>query len=170
MTDITPSSPKGNILGDLDTVMSAETRRRLEERSVPWRTVFPPELTAKAGKISCKGRLPGGRRTMAVRSVCGVVRMIASEMVFLIGGPPPSGRNRRFAVSHIQQIAMYVCHVVLQLTMTDIAAAFGMDRTTVGHACARVEDRRDDGAYDVLIGSIERVVDAVFGRAGRGQH
>ncbi len=181
MTHTTPTPPTGNVpsdshvffdsnvFSDLDAVIPAATRKRLAERSAPWRAVFPPELPAKAGKIACKGRLPGGRRAMAVRSVCGVVRMIASEMVFLIGGPPPSARNRRFAVSHIQQIAMYVCHVVLQLTMTDIAAAFGMDRTTVGHACARVEDRRDDSAYDALIASIERVVDAVFGRAGTAE-
>ena len=60
---------------------------------------------------------------------------------------------------------MYVCHVALQLTMTDVARGFGRDRTTVGYACAKVEDRRDDRAFDDLVGAVERVVDAVF--AGR---
>ena len=49
--------------------------------------------------------------------------------------------------------------------MTEIAFAFGKDRTTVGHACARVEDRRDDSGYDLLVSAVERVVDGVFGRS-----
>jgi hypothetical protein len=167
MSDPTPSVSTGTD-ADIDLVIPAAMRRRLAERAAPWRVTFPSELpqpAAKTGKVPIKAGLPGRRRARAIRPVCGVVRMISGEMVFLIGGRVPSGHNRRFAMSHIQQIAMYVCHVVLQMTMTEIAAAFGMDRTTVGHACARVEDRRDDNAYDMLIGSIERVVDSVFGKA-----
>lgn len=168
MTNSTLLSPAGDVFSDLDAVLPETVRKRLAERSAPWRPAFPAELPqpqTRNGKIARKARLAGRRRALATRSVCGAVRSIAGEMVFLVGGRVPDGRNRRFAMSHIQQISMYVCHVVLQLTMTDIAAAFGMDRTTVGHACARVEDRRDDRAYDALIASIERMVDIVFDRA-----
>jgi hypothetical protein len=161
-----------NPFADLDIVVPETIRKRLVERSLPWRASFPAELplpALKRRKLVRKAGLPGRRRSLAIRSVCGVVRMIAAEMVFLIGGRVPDGRNRRFAMSHIQQIAMYVCHVVLQLTMTDIAVAFGRDRTTVGHACARVEDRRDDRAYDALIGAVERVVNSVFGPSAAPQ-
>jgi hypothetical protein len=167
MSDPTPSLQTGTAHCDIDAVLPEAVRRRLAERAGAWRPKMLAELPVKAGKIARRARMPGRRQVLAVRSVCGAVRVISGEMIFLTGGQVPTGRNRRFAVSHIQQIAMYVCHVVLQLTMTDIAAAFGMDRTTVGHACARVEDRRDDSAYDALVGSIERVVDIVFGRTGR---
>jgi hypothetical protein len=170
MTELTPSPPAVDI-SEIDAFIPETIRKRLAERARSWRGVLPAELPVRAGrsgKIARKARMPGRRRALAIRPVCGAVRMIAGEIVFLIGARPPHGRDRRFAVSHIQQIAMYVCHVVLQLTMTDIAAAFGMDRTTVGHACARVEDRRDDKAYDTLVASVERVVDCIFGRAGSG--
>lgn len=106
--------------------------------------------------------LPGRRRSIGLRSVCNAVRMVAGEMLALTGPRPAAERDRRFAMSHVQQIAMYVCHVGLQLTMTDIARGFGRDRTTVGYACAKVEDRRDERAFDDLVGAVERVVNAVF--------
>lgn len=110
-----------------------------------------------------KVALPGRRRSLGLRPACNAVRMVVGEMLALTS--PKSGfeRDRRFAVAHVQQIAMYVCHVALQLTMTDVARGFGRDRTTVGYACARVEDRRDDRAFDDLVGAVERVVDTVFG-------
>jgi hypothetical protein len=147
-------------------VLTDAMRQRLQDRSRRWQeqAVRPPQAQ-RAGTLRRRGTLPRHRRHLAFRSVCAVVRTIVGEMVYLIGGGAPEGRNRRFALSHIQQIAMYACHVVLQLTMTDIAAAFGRDRTTVGHACARVEDRRDDRGYDTLIAAVERVVAAVFAPA-----
>ncbi|MCB1444671.1 MAG: hypothetical protein KDJ87_02420 [Rhizobiaceae bacterium] len=94
--------------------------------------------------------------------------MVAGEMMALTGPRTAAGRDRRFAVMHVQQIAMYVCHVALRLSMTDVASGFGRDRTTVGYACARVEDRRDDRAFDDLVGAVERVVHAIF--AGKRNH
>ena len=53
---------------------------------------------------------------------------------------------------------MYVCHVVLRMSMTEVGLAYGRDRTTVGHACKAVEDRRDDLAYDEFVSAVERIV------------
>lgn len=167
MNALPASTAESRALADLDLILPPPIRKRLAERCAARRGKPVAELSAVqwADGIFRKSVLPGRRRRLAVRSVCTVVRMIAGEMVFLTGGRVPDSRSRRFAMSHIQQIAMYVCHVVLQMTMTEIALAFGKDRTTVGHACARVEDRRDDGGYDLLVGAVERVVDGVFGRA-----
>jgi hypothetical protein len=122
------------------------------------------QFTPRLGEPSLvrKVALPGRRRSLGLRAVCSAVRMVAGEMLALTGPRVDAERDRRFAVAHVQQIAMYVCHVGLQLTMTDIASGFGRDRTTVGYACARVEDRRDDRAFDDLVGAVERVVGAVF--------
>ncbi|KQV44534.1 hypothetical protein ASE37_01630 [Rhizobium sp. Root268] len=91
-------------------------------------------------------------------------------MLALVSERVPQRRDRRRAACHVRQIAMYICHVVLQLSLTDIGTAFGRDRTTVGHACNVVEDRRDDKAYDEFVAAIERVVTSVFGAAGGGEH
>ena len=122
------------------------------------------QFTPRLGEpmVVRKVALPGRGRALGLRSACNTVRMVAGEMLALTGPRERSDRDRRFAVAHIQQIAMYVCHVALKLTMTDVARGFGRDRTTVGHACARVEDRRDDRAFDDFVGAVERVVNAVF--------
>jgi hypothetical protein len=115
-----------------------------------------------------KVTLPGHRRSLGLRSACNAVRLVSGEMLTLTSPKTGFERDRRFAISHVQQIAMYVCHVALQLTMTEIARGFGRDRTTVGYACAKVEDRRDDRAFDDLVGAVERVVNTVF--AGKRAH
>lgn len=43
-----------------------------------------------------------------------------------------------------RQVAMYLAHTVFGLSQAQVADRFGRDRTTVRHACALVEDRRDD--------------------------
>ena len=47
-------------------------------------------------------------------------------------------------VARVRQIAMYLAHVMLGLSMADVGKGFGRDRTTVVHACHIVEDMRDD--------------------------
>jgi len=74
----------------------------------------------------------------------------------------PEGVARRRPRCHMRQIAMYLSHVVLSLPYQSIATAFGRDRTTVMHACAVVEDRRDDAGYDRFVEQCERCIKAVF--------
>ena len=128
------------------------------------------QFTPRLGEptVIRKVTLPGHRRSLGLRSACNAVRLVAGEMLTLTSPKTGFERDRRFTISHVQQIAMYVCHVALQLTMTDIAHGFGRDRTTVGYACAKVEDRRDDRAFDDLVGAVERVVNTVF--AGKHAH
>jgi chromosomal replication initiation ATPase DnaA len=57
---------------------------------------------------------------------------------------------------------MYVAHVVLRLTMGEVGAGFGRDRTTVLHACQVIEDMRDDPEFDRVVLVIERVAFAAF--------
>ena len=168
-TEIHAESPPPDPFHGLDSVIPDSIRKRLLQRSEPWK-ISGARSSGGSTRIVRRAAMPGRRRILAVRSVCAMVRTIASEMVFLIGEGAATNRDRRFALAHIQQISMYVCHVVLQLTMTEIGIAMGRDRTTVGHACARVEDRRDDRAYDRMIASVERLVGNLFGPAGSRYH
>ncbi|MCD7059426.1 helix-turn-helix domain-containing protein [Pelagibacterium xiamenense] len=65
----------------------------------------------------------------------------------------------RAPVAAARQVAMYLCHTLLGATMTEVGRAFGRDRKTVSHACAAVEDLRDDRATDEELLALERVID-----------
>ena len=47
-----------------------------------------------------------------------------------------------------RQTAMYLSHITLGLPATRVGDGFGRHSTTVGHACAVVEERREDPYVD----------------------
>ncbi len=57
-----------------------------------------------------------------------------------------------------RQVGMYLAHVAFELSLTEVGDLFARDRTTVAHACALVEDRRDDRAFDHTLELIESAV------------
>ena len=68
-------------------------------------------------------------------------------------------RNRK-PVARARQLAMYLSHVVLGRSLLEIGEAFGRDRTTVSHACAVIEDMRDDPRFDDEVSGLERQIEA----------
>ena len=46
-------------------------------------------------------------------------------------------------------------HVAFELPLSRVALAFGRDRSTAAHACHRIEDRRDDRAFDDYMDALE---------------
>lgn len=126
----------------------------------------PPEGPSPVRRAMCIAEPP----TVPPGTACRIVRQLVVEMTALAGDRPLWRRDTRRSTCHVRQISMYVCHVVLRLSMADIGASFGRDRSTVGHACNVVEDRRDDAAFDAFVSAIERVVLSVFGPAGIGSH
>ena len=66
------------------------------------------------------------------------------------------GPNRgRRSIALARQMAMYLAHVAFGLTLTRVGICFGRDRTTVRHACALIEDRRDDPALEFALSALE---------------
>lgn len=57
-----------------------------------------------------------------------------------------------------RQIAMYLCHTIFSLLLTEIGIYFQRDRTTVAYACSLVEDKRDEMAFDVLLEQLESLL------------
>lgn len=79
--------------------------------------------------------------------------------------------RRAMKTANARQLAMYLCHVLSGLTMTDVGAMFGRDRTTVSHACAQIEDSREDPQVEDQIQAIEaKIIMAKNGavRSGSG--
>ncbi len=54
-----------------------------------------------------------------------------------------------------RQVAIYLTHVAFELSLTRTAEAFRRDRSTAAHACHRIEDRRDDAAFDAKLDELE---------------
>jgi chromosomal replication initiation ATPase DnaA len=64
----------------------------------------------------------------------------------------------RARASHARQVAMYLSHVVLSQSLTEVGRAFGRDRSTASYACNRIEDLRDDPDVDRALGWMEMVL------------
>lgn len=54
-----------------------------------------------------------------------------------------------------RQVAMYLCHVGLGMSLARVARAFDRDRSTVAHGCHAIEDRRDDPDFDAWLEQVE---------------
>ena len=89
-----------------------------------------------------------------VRSVYDAVSMVYSVERGILDHPT-RGRSR---VAFARQVAMYLAHVAFGLTLTTVGRAFNRDRTTVSHACALVEDARDDPEFDRTLELLEAIV------------
>lgn len=74
----------------------------------------------------------------------------------------------RVPAARARQLAMYLAHVVLGLSLSEIGELFGRDRTTVSYACALIEDMRDDQSFDDEVSELERCLEA--GHAGAANH
>jgi chromosomal replication initiation ATPase DnaA len=69
------------------------------------------------------------------------------------------------SVAFARQVAMYLAHIVLGHSYTAIGHSFGRDRTTVAHACALVEDVRDNPPADCLLSALECVLEPLARQA-----
>lgn len=89
-----------------------------------------------------------------VRSVYFAVSMVYSVERGILDHPT-RGRSR---VAFARQVAMYLAHISFGMTLTTVGQAFRRDRTTVAHACALVEDARDDPEIDRTLELLEAIV------------
>lgn len=54
-----------------------------------------------------------------------------------------------------RSIAYYITRTAFGMSLARVAAAFGRDRSTVAHACARLEERREDARFDRWMEALE---------------
>ncbi len=115
------------------------------------------ESAARAGGRDRGRWAAGSSRSMAVLRAARVIALVAAER-----GVPPVRlleQQRGMArVAEARQLAMYLMHVVDGCLYAEIGGVFGRDRTTVAHACAAVEERREVLRYDEAVSRLERVL------------
>jgi len=78
-----------------------------------------------------------------------------ARSLFGISAAAFRSRERAGSVALARQTAMYLSHVAFGLTFTETGRLFDRDRTTVAHACAVVEDLRDNPAMDRALTILE---------------
>ncbi len=64
-------------------------------------------------------------------------------------------RRGRQKVSDARQVSQYLCHIGFQQSFSTIGKIFKRDRTSVAHACQRVEGERDKPKNDLAIECLE---------------
>ena len=92
-------------------------------------------------------------------------RLVIEHAVTLVFGVHTGdlqlARRGRAQVALARQTGMYLAHVGFSLSPTEVGFLFERDRTTVAHACALIEDRRDDRDFDRALELLERAVRAM---------
>jgi hypothetical protein len=103
-----------------------------------------------------------GRRDEQAVELCDSIIDITSALFGVSSKEMRRTGRTGLDVARVRQVAMYVAHVVLRLTMKEVGVGFSRDRTTVLHACHLVEDLRDDLEFDRIVAMTERVVTVAF--------
>ena len=105
-----------------------------------------------------------------VERLCNLaIAATASAFALPVGELSAPSRRGCYA-AFARQCAMYLAHVAFGLNYCEIGRGFGRNRRTAAHACAVVEDRRDDPAVDRVIASLEDACGALRRRLDAPVH
>lgn len=126
------------------------------------RAAFTIETAAHPAVVDVIQPTCGGRRGERIMEVCEAMIDICAAL-FNVSSKELRQTGRSGAdVTRVRQIAMYVTHVALGISMAEVARGFARERTTVRYACQLIEDMRDDVDFDRAIVTTERVAVAAF--------
>lgn len=121
--------------------VSIETRRRVTQKPSKSNSSVAEKATQRADAL-------GDVEASSLARVVAEQHGVTFEELF-------HHSRSRAPIATTRQIAMYLLHVLLGRTLTEVGEFFGRDRTTVSHACARIEDMRDDDKFESEMTDLE---------------
>jgi hypothetical protein len=129
---------------------------------------FPHASNLFGGRYEPAGPEPanGGDRQRQARMV---IELAVTQIFGVDHAGLASDRRGAARIAEARQVAMYLAHVACGLSLTDVGRLFSRDRTTVAHACAVIEDRRDDEAFDRALDLLEWAVPVMAVRMGASE-
>lgn len=86
---------------------------------------------------------------------CKVAAKISADHFEVSFSDLTADTRRSPKVARARQVAMYLAHVAFGIPLAEVGSCFGRDRTTVSHACNRIEDGRDEPAFDADLMEME---------------
>jgi chromosomal replication initiation ATPase DnaA len=92
-------------------------------------------------------------------SACRFIEALVAAASGIALGELRARHRGRATTAFARQMAMYLAHVHLGLTLSQVGRSFGRDRTTVAHACACIEDRRDDPKFERVLACLEAALE-----------
>jgi hypothetical protein len=122
------------------------------------RAPIPPSQTQDAPRPNADPGHPLERQWIADQARAGLAAALSA---YCLGVPVRDILSRTrgaAAAAHARQLAMYLCHTAFEMSITRASIAFGRDRSTIAHACHRIEDLRDDPLKDRWIEAMESLL------------
>jgi chromosomal replication initiation ATPase DnaA len=118
-----------------------------------WRTA---ELERVGRRVYAAKR--SGRALLRDRRAARIIDLVAAAHA-VTPAEVLSRRRCSTEVAVARQLSMYLVHTLLGRNYQEVGVLFGRDRTTVSHACARTEDRREDKSpFEVDVTAIESIL------------
>lgn len=109
------------------------------------------EIVRKIGAIP----VLGSAETLASHPNILIVELIITSIFGVKRHELYSKKRGAARIAHARHIAIYLAHVSLGLSFTRLGQIFGRDRTTVAHACQRIEDERENPQIDWILTLME---------------
>ncbi len=108
--------------------------------------------------VARPGRVPVRQGT----KVRAIMQLVAKHMKINAEAMLAPSRCKE-EIARARQVAMYLTHTTQEMPMSEVALAFGRDRTTVSYACHLVEDMRDDEKFDAMLIGLEDLIEGLDG-------
>lgn len=89
------------------------------------------------------------------RLTVGFVTHLVSLATNISAAEISAPKRASHATVRARQLCIYLTHITFHWPLNRVAYAFGRDRTTCGHACRRIEDMREDAAFDRRLADLE---------------
>lgn len=99
-----------------------------------------------------------GYARMASKLTARMAKEIVCEAYGIPHASLMTAEKRGADLSRARQVAMYLAHVVGQLSLHQVAECFHRDRSTVSHACINIEDSRDSPVLEMQLEYMEKLL------------